>query len=81
MGETDDVCMLTPVEIASEELIGSMQNVCDAVEHWLDVQVEEIEMAPVELAEMQLRAVFDAYCARRDALREMSEREANALGL
>jgi len=66
MNPDDDGTTMTRDEIMDEEYIGAMQNVCDAVEHWMMVQVSEIEMEPVEAAEMELRAALDRWVAVRD---------------
>jgi hypothetical protein len=51
---------------ANEEYEGAMEGVCLAVETWLDAQVQEIEMEPVEVAETALREAFDRYIALRN---------------
>jgi hypothetical protein len=79
--EDDGTDEMTAVEMASEEYIGAMQNVCDAVEEWQRAQVEEIDLEPVEAAGQVIADAMFVYEQRRDELRAASEAEVAALGI
>lgn len=73
MNPEDDGTTISPVEVASEEYIGAMQNVCDAVERWMSLKMRETEEEFVEQAELEVRIVLDGYLEQREALRKASE--------
>jgi hypothetical protein len=75
MNPEDGGATMSADEAMDEEYIGAMQNLCDAVEHWMDVQVREIEWEPVEAAEMEVRTALDHWVGIRERNRHVREED------
>jgi hypothetical protein len=74
MNPDDDGAQMSAVEMASEEYIGAMQDVCDALDVWWPYRFTNVPQ-PVEafVADRALRDALVAYQAKRIELAAASE--------